>query len=116
MEQSRACKIARQINRDTIPKSVKIDALRTIVKLPTLRNVTKANLIAVVEWLIEETQPAWMPYDEGNPACDEEVFVTDGQYIWIDELQSDGEMYWWDNMNIDPYLTAWMPMPELWEP
>jgi len=59
----------------------------------------------------------WIPCDTGGmPPEGEEVLVSDGKYIWIDETVAgdateDGYMMWWGNGS-DWIDTAWMPLPE----
>lgn len=59
----------------------------------------------------------WIPVSEGLPDPYVPVLVSDGVYVWEDELQEDYEdgvtMYWWDSQcSLDFKDTAWMPRPK----
>lgn len=59
----------------------------------------------------------WIPVSERLPDTDVSVLVSDGVYVWIDELQEDYEngqtMYWWDSQNYFEFdKSAWMPLPK----
>lgn len=58
----------------------------------------------------------WIPCSERLPDTDISVLVSDGVYVWVDELQEDYEdgknIYWWDSQcSFDFNDTAWMPLP-----
>lgn len=71
---------------------------------------------------IEEapTVDGWIPVSERLPDTDVPVLVSDGVYVWIDELQDDYEdgvtLYWWDSENFFEFNdTAWMLLPKPWK-
>lgn len=64
-----------------------------------------------------EERLEWIPCSERLPDTDVPVLVSDGVYVWEDELQEDYEdgktMYWWDSQcSFDFNDTAWMPLPK----
>lgn len=66
---------------------------------------------------LSSAEADWIPCEiEGLPPEGEEVLVSDGKHIWIDEsvagdATEEGYMMWWDNGS-DWTDTAWMPLPE----
>lgn len=61
-------------------------------------------------------QNRWIPVSERLPDYNEEVLITDGKYVTIDERYflentEDGEAYTWDINGWDDVI-AWMPLPE----
>lgn len=61
-------------------------------------------------------QNQWIPVSERLPDYNEEVLITDGKYVTIDERYflentEDGEAYTWDINGWDD-VVAWMPLPE----
>lgn len=67
--------------------------------------------------LSAEAVQGWIPCSERLPDTDIPVLVSDGVYVWEDELQEDYEdsktMYWWDSQcSFDFNDTAWMPKPK----
>lgn len=59
----------------------------------------------------------WIPCDTGGmPPEGEEVLVSNGRHIWIDEsvagdITEEGCMMWWGDGS-DWIDTAWMPLPK----
>lgn len=68
-----------------------------------------------IEALKAETE--WVPCDTGGmPPEGEEVLVSNGRHIWIDEsvagdITEEGCMMWWGDGS-DWIDTAWMPLPK----
>lgn len=68
-----------------------------------------------IEALKAETE--WIPCDtSGMPPEGEEVLVSNGRHIWIDEsvagdITEEGCMMWWGDGS-DWIDTAWMPLPK----
>ena len=62
-----------------------------------------------------EDNPEWIYVAENTPPEDEEVLVSNGRWIWLDELCSDGDCVYWDSTNCDLEETAWMPLPPIWK-
>lgn len=61
-------------------------------------------------------QNRWIPVSERLPDYNEEVLITNGKYVTIDERYflentEDGEAYTWDINGWDD-VVAWMPLPE----
>lgn len=61
-------------------------------------------------------QNQWIPVSERLPDYNEEVLITNGKYVTIDERYflentEDGEAYTWDINGWDD-VVAWMPLPE----
>ena len=61
-------------------------------------------------------QNRWIPVSERLPDYEEEVLITNGKYVTIDERYflentEDGEAYTWDINGWDD-VVAWMPLPE----
>lgn len=61
-------------------------------------------------------QNRWIPVSERLPDYEEEVLITNGKYVTIDERYflentEDGEAYTWD-INGWADVVAWMPLPE----
>ena len=60
----------------------------------------------------------WISSRDSLPDPDTPVLVSDGKFVWIDELQEDFEydttVVWWDNFG-DIYDTAWIPLPDAWD-
>lgn len=61
-------------------------------------------------------QNRWIPVSERLPDYNEEVLITDGKYVTIDERYflentEDGEAYTW-GINGWNDVVAWMPLPE----
>ena len=61
-------------------------------------------------------QNQWIPVSERLPENGEEVLITNGKYVTIDERYflentEDGEAYTWDINGWDD-VVAWMPLPE----
>lgn len=64
-------------------------------------------------------QNQWIPVSELLPDYDEEVLITNGKYVIIDERRylentEDGEAYTWDINGWDDVI-AWRPLPELYK-
>lgn len=107
---SRETDIVKNINSDTITTDDKLWALGVVCKYVNPDRITKANLLAAIEWLLEDSRPKWMRFSDRTP--DEgDVLVTNGDEIWIDRIETDGEAYWWSEADIDPGITGWMPLP-----
>jgi hypothetical protein len=95
-----------------------IDADALIDKLP------KEYLGSTIHLLINDAPTVsadavqeWIPVSKRLPDTDVPVLVSDGVYVWEDELQEDYEdgktMYWWDSQcGFDFNDTAWMPRPK----
>ena len=68
-----------------------------------------------IEALKAETE--WVPCDTGGMSPEgEEVLVSNGRHIWIDEsvagdITEEGCMMWWGDGS-DWIDTAWMPLPK----
>lgn len=61
-------------------------------------------------------QNRWIPVSERLPDYEEEVLITNGKYVTIDERYflentEDGEAYTWDINGWDD-VVAWRPLPE----
>ena len=75
---------------------------------------TKEAIDMAIEALKAETE--WIPCDtSGMPPEGEEVLVSNGRHIWIDEsvagdITEEGCMMWWGDGS-DWIDTAWMPLP-----
>lgn len=59
----------------------------------------------------------WIPVSKRLPDIDVPVLVSDGVYVWEDELQKDYEdgkiVYWWDSQcSFDFNNTAWQLKPK----
>ena len=86
------------------------------------RASTKAELKGISKvWQgllkLPSAKDEWTPVSEGLPDTDVPVLVSDGVYVWEDELQEDYEdgktVYWWDSQcSFDFNDTAWMPRPK----
>ena len=76
---------------------------------------TKEAIDMAIEALKAETE--WIPCDtSGMPPEGEEVLVSNGRHIWIDEsvagdITEEGCMMWWGDGS-DWIDTAWMPLPK----
>lgn len=66
----------------------------------------------------EKTKHEWIPSENELPPEGEQVVVTDGMRVWIDEIyciqvNDEGQHEWeWDS-GWDWIGTAWMPLPPL---
>lgn len=95
-----------------------IDADALIDKLPQeYYGSTIHLLINDAPTIPAEFVQEWTPCSERLPDTDIPVLVSDGVYVWEDELQEDYEdgktMYWWDSQcSFDFNDTAWMPKPK----
>lgn len=66
---------------------------------------------------LPSAEAEWIPCSKRLPDTNVPVLVSDGVYVWEDELQEDYEdgktMYWWDSQcSFDFNDTAWMPRPK----
>lgn len=64
-----------------------------------------------------QAEAEWIPVSKRLPDTGISVLVSDGVYVWEDELQEDYEdgktVYWWDSQcSFDFNDTAWMPKPK----
>ena len=76
-----------------------------------------AGDIDIILSALPSAEAEWTPVSEGLPDPYVPVLVSDGVYVWEDELQEDYEdgvtMYWWDSQcSLDFKDTAWMPRPK----
>lgn len=69
-------------------------------------------------WSLPSADDKWIPVSKKLPDIGMPVLVSDGVYVWEDELQEDYEdgktVYWWDSQcSFDFNDTAWQlkPMP-----
>lgn len=79
------------------------------------REETIAAISMAIEALQAKTE--WIPVNKRLPDTGTSVLVSDGVYVWEDELQEDYEdgkiIYWWDSQcGFDFNDTAWMPRPK----
>lgn len=79
----------------------------------------REETIAAISMAIETLQAKaeWIPVSKKLPDTGTSVLVSDGVYVWEDELQEDYEdgktVYWWDSQcGFDFNDTAWMPRPK----
>ena len=83
--------------------------------LPGNAPYNKTAFDMAIEALKAETE--WVPCDtSGMPPEGEEVLVSNGRHIWIDEsvagdITEEGCMMWWGDGS-DWIDTAWMPLPK----
>ena len=79
----------------------------------------REETITAISVAIEALQAKaeWIPVSKRLPDIGTSVLVSDGVYVWEDELQEDYEdgkiIYWWDSQcGFDFNDTAWMPRPK----
>ena len=79
----------------------------------------REETITAISMAIEALQAKaeWIPVSKRLPDTGTSVLVSDGVYVWEDELQEDYEdgkiVYWWDSQcGFDFNDTAWMPRPK----
>lgn len=79
----------------------------------------REETITAISMAIEalQVEDEWIPASKRLPDIDIPVLVSDGVYVWEDELQEDYEdgqtVYWWDSQcSFDFNDTAWMPKPK----
>lgn len=79
----------------------------------------REETITAISMAIEALQvkAEWIPVSKRLPDTGISVLVSDGVYVWEDELQEDYEdgkiIYWWDSQcGFDFNDTAWMPRPK----
>lgn len=66
---------------------------------------------------LPSTEDEWIPVNKRLPDIGVPVLVSDGVYVWEDELQEDYEdgktVYWWDSQcSFDFNDTAWQLKPK----
>ena len=95
-----------------------IERIKWHMKLHQLSEERSVKITEALQMAIEalSADPKWIPCDtSGMPPEGEEVLVSDGKHIWIDETVAgdateDGYMMWWGDGS-DWIGTAWMPLP-----
>lgn len=63
----------------------------------------------LINELQEAIKPRWIPVEERLPEEGQEVIVSDGNYVYLVEYDSD---FGFDDVD----ATAWMPSPEPYRP
>lgn len=79
-----------------------------------------AVLYEVYDRIMEMSKTGgWIPFtvdkdgilDCPLPDVEEEILVSDGEFVWMDTFISDGEVYYLDS-NEELIGCAWQPLPE----
>ena len=58
MNIGKACAIFAQIDSDKYSDAEKLEAVREVVEMPTHNGITKATMLTVLRWFVENTEPA----------------------------------------------------------
>ena len=103
---------------DTVKEFIKLfGCIQDVSDINEWADICQTTICEVPSAKPPSTESEWIPVSEGLPDTDVPVLVSDGVYVWEDELQEDYEdgktMYWWDSQcSFDFNDTAWMPRPK----